>query len=161
METLKVLTKATAALHKDIGGILTTITERYNIVYKGTDKRVPLEELENLFLPRTCNVVSPNTGNRCRNKCYNGSNYCLKHYSRRFCETGDAGATTSQLQLIQNGSNNLSCSKKEKMFIGDGFYLVDCQYIYDKNTGAKVGYIDDGEFIFTDDPFILESVDTN
>lgn len=44
-----------------------------------------------------------------------------------------------------------------KKFIGDTFYLVDTNYVYDSNF-EKVGYVDDGQYVLTDDPFVLDNI---
>lgn len=163
METLKVLSRATTALTKDIQSVIEVITQQYDIVYKGTEKKVSMEELERLLLPKTCCVVSPNTGSRCKGKCYNGSMYCSKHYNKHIQQQLTNKHASSQmdecdLHLVKGESGKIG-GNAEEVFIEDAFYLVDSSFIYDKSTREKVGYIDNGEFVLTDDPFILNIID--
>lgn len=151
METLNILSKASAAVNKDMLTLLGSIMERYDIVYKGTEKRVSMQELQ-MLLPRNCVAVS-NTGNKCKAKCFNGSEYCMKHYKKGFL---------SKIHVVQEeikSQHDIKPSQLTEVFLDDTFYLVDAQFIYDRSTLGKVGYVDDGQYILTDDPFILNLSD--
>ena len=46
-------------------------------------------------------------------------------------------------------------SNYKKQLIDNSFYYIDDSFIYNTSTLEKVGYIENNEFILTDDPFIL------
>jgi hypothetical protein len=50
----------------------------------------------------------------------------------------------------------------QSVFIEDSFYLTDNDYIYDKSTYNKVGYVEkiDNKIVYqlSDDPFVLNSI---
>lgn len=126
------------------------------------------------------------SGDRCSRKSHNKTNYCKMHVNNIYkynlqndkynlqndnYNLNKNNITKHTIFLYENNEsddNNDKCknidkTKMIKKFINDEFYYIDDKYIYDNNTFLKCGYIDKKhnkeEFVFTDDPFILEDFD--
>jgi hypothetical protein len=63
-----------------------------------------------------------------------------------------------KLTVVPGMQSEIDKCNLETKLIDDTFYYMDKNYIYDRDTLEKVGYISDNEFILTDDPFILNAI---
>jgi len=113
------------------------------------------------------------TGTKCCKRAADDTKYCKTHMSRAFFDQLQQSQSQLQLQnpLQQSHSDQLPLPLQPEhtpehyrlQLIDDTFYYVDDHFIYDKHTLEKVGYIErnrteEGEFILTDDPFILDRI---
>jgi hypothetical protein len=93
-----------------------------------------------------------------------GPEQCLKNAkeSLNYCKTHlyKYGFPKDKTIVIENKVNEKLNVDKEftKKFIHDSHYIIDDEFIYDLETLEKVGYINKGKYIFTDDPFILSKI---
>lgn len=79
------------------------------------------------------------------------------------------GSTTTNTNMLRINSGNhcirdyenLDAKNFKQQLIQDTFYYVDSEYIYDKQTMQRVGYVDtelsdqQPNYVLTDDPFVL------
>lgn len=153
----------------DISIIIDQLLEEYDIFYKDTETSVPRNILISRFKLQLlnkdetnfCNGFSKN-GNKCTNKTFEDSKYCKRHHYLTFKEQFESNLKTDIVILDNNKNENKSCldsSALQSKMIDDTFYYIDDQFIYEKDTLQKVGYIeiDNGNknYILTSDPFIL------
>lgn len=158
----------------DISNIIDKILEEYDIFYKDTDEKVKRGIILNKFkldlLDKQeetifCAGFSKN-GNKCINKTFEDSKYCKRHHYLTFRDQYNEMAVKQDILILNNDNENKSESRvniddlKTKM-IDDTFYYVDENFIYEKETLKKVGYIETDQgtknYILTDDPFILSA----
>jgi hypothetical protein len=109
-------------------------------------------------------IISNNFPSQCtKNALFNG--YCkqhLKKYETKKYEIENQHIIDYEMENdnfidyeIEDKKN--SYKNKIKKFINDSFYYVDNNFIYSlENMNTKVGYIKNGEYIISDDPFILK-----
>ena len=168
--------------NNDLEKILEMMCLEFDIYYRGTDNRIDKHSLFEKFCFK--HVDDPNiyanfcsaikaSGTPCTNKKYQNSKYCKKHmskewmekYSTRFSnETEKSPRIFFEEQNIiyetadQINATKIDISKLSKKFIEDSFYYIDSKFIYDANDYRKVGYVDNNEYILTDDPFILSNL---
>jgi len=164
-------TQLRESILKDISKISESLTTKYNITYKdGAGTAAPHEisifisQLFESYHAQNCCAITK-SGTRCSNKSNPQSKYCRKHiqqamYSIIKNPKSNKNLFEQQEILLVNEStyneeSNHQISKFDKKFIDDTLYLVDSKFIYDSQTKNKVGYIDNGQFILTDDPFEL------
>jgi hypothetical protein len=159
----------------DISSIIDKILEEYDIFYKDTDEKVKRGILLNKFkldlLDKTeetifCSGFSKN-GNKCINKTFEDSKYCKKHHYLTFRD--QFNDTTIKQDIFVLGSNeennidtnNIDTNNLKTKMIDDTFYYTDDQFIYERDTLKKVGYIENEfgtkNYVLTDDPFILSA----
>lgn len=123
-------------------------------------------------------TINNNIPTQCsRNSLIDG--YCKKHYKKYQAKKNkdniDSKNITYEIERhdsrdshnsheIEVNKLSIKCvdGKKTKKFINDSFYYVDDKFIYslDLKSGSiytKVGYIKNGEYILSDDPFILNT----
>jgi hypothetical protein len=66
---------------------------------------------------------------------------------------------TNDLYTIEINNNTIDKSQLKNVLIEDSFYLVDNEWIYDKQSYEKVGYLEKNNntinYILSSDPFIL------
>lgn len=155
------------ALKKDIITIVGLLIENYDIYERDSKVRITKEELQNSLFRYLqteeilCSAIKKN-GLRCLNKGHGGTRYCKIHYNKHMFDelqnrmNTQIDVDTEPILLFEDVSVAEEPKKTRMKLIDDTFYLVDDQFIYDKNSYEKVGYISkDGEYILTDDPFIL------
>lgn len=160
--------KIEKAYINDIIKITNIIFDEYDITYKNTNIPVEKDIFVNKFkIFQTNNVlickgISKN-GNKCSRKSSENSKYCKTHSYLAFREhINDKIDITENVFVIEknnvNTDDNLNIENIQKMelkLINDSFYYIDNEYIYEKDSLNKVGYIHNKEYILTDDPFIL------
>lgn len=168
--------KIEKAYVNDIIKITNMIFDEYDITYKNTNIPVEKDIFVNKFkIFQTNNVlickgISKN-GNKCSRKASDNSKYCKTHNYLAFREhINDKIDITENVFVIEKNNentlsnnfgygidtdDNLNIQKMELKLINDSFYYIDDEYIYDKDSLNKVGYIHNKEYILTDDPFIL------
>lgn len=158
----------------DISNIIDKILEEYDIFYKDTDERVKRGILLNKFkldlLDKQdetifCAGFSKN-GNKCINKTFEDSKYCKRHHYLTFRDQYNETVIKQDIVVLNNNNESETKHKiniedlKTKM-IDDTFYYIDENFIYEKDTLKKVGYIENEcntkNYILTDDPFILSA----
>ena len=105
-----------------------------------------------------CKGISKN-GNKCTRKASDNSKYCKTHNYLSYREqlNNKSDDITENVFVIEknNSYDNLDIENMDLKLINDSFYYTDNNYIYDKDSLTKVGYIYNNEYILTDDPFIL------
>lgn len=178
-KSLKFTKELEDAFEKDIVLLIDYITNNFEIYDKSNKKLKKddvLENINNNFYKKnsiTCYAITK-SGVRCTRKCYpsmDGKNYCKTHINNAY-KYNNSNKTNNTNNLYNNCENDTVYvleNKHEmlhknfiKKFINDEFYYIDDKFIYD-NSYNKCGYIHndtdnklDVEYIFTDDPFILE-----
>lgn len=177
MELKKILTKINTlsntiqkAYKNDMELLIEWIMEDFDVYERGNNTRIKKEQLlqyinKKLNLEKkTCNALTKN-GMLCTRGCYLDSDYCKIHINKMFFDNikqTDENGESYELLIIESNKcdelDNKSDKQLSKKFIDDTFYYVDNQYIYDTETYERVGYIQNNEYILTDDPFILEQL---
>lgn len=158
---------------KDIVSMINVIYEECDVLERGTKKFISKEELiARCGLGMRDNICKAlcQSGSKCIRRCVDGGEYCKMHiglsikekmsnmlimdmYEKEGVELGEVkGMGMSEVKR-----NDMSGMKSK--FIEDMFYYVDDMYIYDRETTEKVGYISDGKYILTDDPFVLGEIE--
>ena len=159
--------KIEKAYINDIINITNLIFEEYDITYKNTkiavEKEIVLNKFKSVFKNDhilICKGISKN-GNKCSRKVNENSNYCKTHnylsYREIINDKCENIFVIESNKKYQDAPHNLQIDNMELKFINDSFYYTDNNYIYEKDTLDKVGYIHNNECIFTDDPFILSN----
>lgn len=161
-------TKVEKSYIKDIKTVINTMMDDFEIYYKDTDQLVSNENIINRFRAIfstqdaiiICKGVSQN-GNKCTRKTTNESDFCKTHSYLAFKQHQESKSQNLYIieeQFKQNDNQNL-LDKTNLELIDDTFYYVDSNFIYDKDSFDKVGYVEYNnsktEYILTDDPFIL------
>lgn len=157
----------------DISSIIDKILEEYDIFYKDTEQKVKREILLNKFKldlldkreeTNFCKGFSKN-GNKCINKTFEDSKYCKRHHYLTFRDQFNETPIKQDIIILNDNNETqketLDINKFTTKMIDDTFYYVDSNFIYDKETLKKVGYIENDQdtknYILTDDPFILSA----
>lgn len=158
MESIKHIDKLKDYIRKDVELLLGALIENYDIYKNGepVNKTMLYNKLTGYLSNMTrCNAVI--NGKLCKMKRVNNFEYCKKHLI-----PFNTKSNNEQFDILKpTGSIKNECLSKEcfsKRLIDDTFYYIDKnnEFIYDDNL-ERVGYIN-GDYIFTDDPFILDSV---
>lgn len=145
---------------KDMMAIIENIYNNYDIKERGTDKLVSKGELIARFKlsekneSMICLAMCQN-GNKCVRRPMEGSEYCKMHIGLSLRNKFNEVMMEVEVLDVSKGIME-DVDKKEERFIEDMFYYVDERYIYDKETLERVGIVSKGEYILTNDPFILE-----
>jgi hypothetical protein len=154
--------KIEKAYVNDIIKITNMIFEEYDITYKNTEIAVErdifLNKFKSVFKNENhliCKGISKN-GNKCSRKVNENSNYCKTHNYLSYREMiNDKCDNIFVIESHKVNQDNLKIENMELKLIQDSFYYTDNNYIYEKDTLNKAGYIYNNEYILTDDPFIL------
>lgn len=121
-----------------------------------------LKKINNPIKKRCCGV-SKSTGipKQCKSFAITNFDYCKNHMitygscvaARRL----SAELLDIDVEICKNTvGDNIDLSHLKMKFIEDSFYYVGTNFIYNK-LKQKVGYIENNEFILTDDPYILNN----
>jgi hypothetical protein len=161
------------AIKKDISDIICMLMIDYDIKERGTTNAATKEQLYQKIMAKFemgdayCCAVTKN-GSKCTRKVQVGkTRYCGTHANieilERMYEKKQNNVIRDHVTKKEKVSiSNDILSKMRKVFIEDSFFLVDEEYIYDKDTYEKVGYVEkdseDKKFVLTDDPFILNTI---
>jgi hypothetical protein len=177
-ETTQFRSKIEKALISDVSTLIDTICDKYDIYRRGHGAIVERNELrrnlleyfaQNLHVNSRCGAITK-AGTRCTNKPHGNLIYCGKHAYLQHTQNNVKKQDTAKNGTLDLGfsiqfeshiadNNPLVPNTLKKKLVNDSFYLYDSKYIYDNTTHEKVGYINsDNTFIFTDDPFELETV---
>jgi len=161
MESLKHLDNLKKYIQKDVESIIKILINNYDIYENGEiiDKNIVfnklLSELNNITI---CNAIV--NGKLCKNKCYNTSNYCKKHsislYENNEISKNNVKKDINKISIISN-SIEVDLTNYTKKVIEDSVYYIKDNFIFNSDM-VRVGYIDDNEYVLTDDPFILNCV---
>jgi hypothetical protein len=120
-----------------------------------------LEKLNNPTKKRCCGVSKTGVPKQCKSFAVTNFDYCKNHMMtygacsslRRKNEIEE----NIDVEICKNTvGDDIDLSHLKMKFIEDSFYYIDKSFIYNK-LKQKVGYIDNGEFILTDDPYILNN----
>jgi hypothetical protein len=143
---------------------------------------------ENLEIKYCC--AATKSGTKCKNKALDNMNFCGKHLyttenlrdmlHKRYNyneqqenhnkDNHDNQNNEENLYIIEHTDTNTDIDKThinnknlKNVLIENAFYYVDSNWIYDKKTMERVGYIEktginknEDKFILTSDPFILQ-----
>lgn len=155
---------------KDVISMINVIYEECDVVERGTKKFMSKEELiARCRLGIRDNICKAmcQSGSKCIRKCVDGGEYCKMHIGLSIKENMNSMNNMVYMyekQVEREDSVGVDVdvdvdvkdmSGMRTKFIEDMFYYVDEMYIYDRGTREKVGYISKGEYILTDDPFVL------
>lgn len=145
--------------------VVKDLLKKYVVLDKNMDKvneEKLIKDLLSVEEIRRCNGVVNSGGcfTQCTRNAQGEEMYCkihLKKYQNKLC-SNQAQVSQEKLYIVTTehlDENDLANCRK--VFIDDSFYFVDDHFIYDNSnkTLMKVGYIDGGEYVLTDDPFIL------
>jgi hypothetical protein len=153
------------ALSKDLENLVDALVDEFNIVSKTSGeplKRRVLVDIVNKYTKiqtehsktTHCQAICLN-GNRCVWKTIPETHYCKRHIGLSFRQNEQL----SQFYLLETNQQLPTRPGLETKLIEDTFYDIDDTFIYDKNSGERVGYISKGEYILTNDPFELGTFD--
>lgn len=167
------------AFYKEIENLVEYLTNEFDIFdkncLKNGNEKIPkdiiLENLKKHYYKLNDNICCAITksSKRCSRKIHNNTRYCKMHVNNIF-ENFSNNKIENDMQYkksipIQNEIvifENLKSKIDEDLqykFIEDEFYYVGEKYIYSKSY-QKCGYIskieNNTEYIFTDDPFVLD-----
>jgi hypothetical protein len=160
------------AIKAAVQQIAQTMLLEYDIYKRGTRDRPSIDDIINIMYDtrttqsKVCKAITQ-SGSRCLHKAQSNSEYCGLHVSKAFSSYGSSSNVHSILidtneNEFEQETNEFDHGKHnfELKFIEDTFYYVDDNYVYERETITKCGYkdVDTGEFILTDDPFILNTM---
>lgn len=155
---------------KNVEKLVHLVCEKYTVVEKANSNQVvdASHILKQLKLSvagseqRTQCVGLTKDGEQCAKYAKDDTLYCKIHQlKQRQRETEDT-EKASRLYVFKGESesdNGVTLDELETRYIENGIYKVDDQFVYDIETKEKVGFVDNGQYILTDDPFILDSLD--
>lgn len=118
-----------------------------------------LDKLNNPIKKRCCGVSKTGVPKQCKSFAVTNFDYCKSHMmTYGVCRRlGAEPQENIDVEICKNiVGEHIDLSHLKMKFIEDSFYYVDTKFIYNK-LKQKVGYIDNGEFILTDDPYILSN----
>lgn len=148
---------------KIIKDMLKTLCKQYTI-FDSHDNEVDIEMLQKQFLfpkvvKRCIGTTNTNPVSQCSKNALDNYDYCKIHLYK-MCLSKQEHHQESYMPPIEftctTNTENVEVTQLKKKFIEDSFYFVDDKFIYDSNNN-KVGYISNGEYILTSDPFILDT----
>jgi rRNA pseudouridine-1189 N-methylase Emg1 (Nep1/Mra1 family) len=142
---------------------LKDIKKKYKIIDQQGDE-VSDENLLQLNKFNRCQgVVTTSSGSfgRCSKNASENFSYCKLHLKKEIHKKMYQSKETKEQQenkivIIDapSGQNDFN-NKLEKKFIQDSFYYIDSYFIYAIDDNRRVGIVEQGEYILTDDPFVL------
>ena len=149
---------------KDMIKMIDVIYSKYDIMDRSTKRVISKYELISevgLSIKDTICIAMCQTGSKCIRKAINGGEYCRMHIGLSIKNN------INNSNIIEIKNEEINDEMEDEMgdemegnvilkLIGDVFYYVGEKYIYDRETGDKVGYVKMNEYILTDDPFILD-----
>lgn len=145
---------------KIIKETLKTICKNYTI-YDSDDNLVDFETIQKQLLvsktlKRCIGTTSTSPVNQCTRNAVENYDYCRTHLYKMCLKTDCVDDVSFEIEFNLNKVNECKNNLKKKL-IDDSFYYIDEKFIYDTHYN-KVGYIEDGKYILTSDPFILETI---
>jgi hypothetical protein len=144
---------------KKIYGKYTVYDDDENIV---NEKEIIeyLNKLNNPVKKRCCGVSKSGIPKQCKAFAITNFDYCRNHMMTYGIQSKNNEKNTERIEISltkeEKCNQKVDLSKLKKKFINDSFYYIDNLFIYD-NFNEKVGYIDNGIYVLTDDPFILNN----
>lgn len=153
-------------IQKDIERIVDTLLVDFDIYTRGTDELAKKENIKQKLLdlfqfnkrPLMCVGVTK-MGHPCTKKRTDGSDYCKAHFYKQLLDSKQSSNTPIYMiddtTKTRQTDKTFSLDSVEQKMIDDSMYYIDSQYIYDIDSFNKVGYIHDGQYVLTDDPFVL------
>lgn len=144
--------------------IVKKLYEKYSI-YDKDENKIDEKDIKDYLkksndpVKKRCCGVSKSLGvpKQCKTFAITNFDYCKNH----MIAYGNCGRTKSLeqntvVEICRNTDDEYIDLDHLKMkFIEDSFYYVDTNFIYNK-LKQKVGYVEDNDFILTDDPYILQ-----
>lgn len=116
-----------------------------------------LEKLNNPVKKRCCGVSKTGVPKQCKSFAVTNFDYCKSHMmTYGTCSSLRHKEENIDVEIVGQNPHHIDLSHLKMKFIEDSFYYVDKCFIYNK-LKQKVGYLDNGEFILTDDPYILNN----
>jgi hypothetical protein len=158
-----IIEKYQKLISRDIETIINYIFDNYTVEDKTTEKRIDRKEIISHFLSKGEDVIQRccginQNGSRCSRNTLENKMYCkihiLKFDTSLFKTCQHQHQHQHQVQE-ETKSAHPNISELDKIFIDNSFYYVDEKYMYDVSTGEKVGFQQNGEYIVSNDPFIL------
>jgi hypothetical protein len=161
---------------KDVEKLVGVICDEYSVINKGDKQKVSVSDIIKVLKWKTIKTTENTTTKRCGGVTKDGSlctrlakgdsMFCKIHQDR-INNTGNTVQGDTHLYVVNSssalGTTRSTCNKDSKklqmQLIGDMFYNVDETYIYDVETGETVGIVDNGQYILSDDPFVLACVE--
>lgn len=156
----------TKAYTKDIIKLVEESFFEYDIFYKDTNQKVDKQNFLKKFLwifeendnqSKICNGFSQN-GNKCYRRVFEDTNYCKTHQYLNFKKSETVKISNDIYFIDQsqsNFNNQLNINNLKTQEIDGSFYYIDNNFVYDKHTLERVGYVEQNKYFLTDDPFIL------
>lgn len=99
-------------------------------------------------------ITEPNVSNT-------NINEPIGHYNNDpYVNTNTYTSNDSNMCSSVNRNSDVNTNKKyipnlQETLIDDAFYYTNTEYIYDKKSMQKVGYVEGDRYVLTDDPFVL------
>lgn len=154
------------ALLTDLDKIAQHLLLEFDVYERGSTKMLDttkmFQTLQKLFdlepkvdIVKFCCAITKN-GSQCTRKQQPSSFYCKIHSFKDYIDKQEQNRTTDKITILSNDQQEqVVYGDLTEQFIDGTLYCMDNQYIYDKTTKHKVGYIDGAELVLTDDPFVL------
>lgn len=161
VRTRKLSVAVEQAVKNDIEQVVTMLLENYDVYERGTKCFASKEAIYKKVVAKfeLCDVYCKaltNNNTKCSAKAYNSSKYCKRHANKIYLEKKQVN--TQPILFVSASEQKPDTNSMQSKFIDDSLYWIDSLFIYDKDTLEKVGYIENEEYIITDDPFILSAL---
>lgn len=133
----KIITKFLDFIYKD-----------YFIINKKTNKAIDIHDMQKLISEseyKKCNAIIK--GKKCKKTVESDTLYCEKHYHLTFKE--------SRVETMSTGASKPNKLDVDEITVNNNIYYKDKCFIYDKCLN-KIGLYNNGDILFTNDPFELE-----
>lgn len=159
------------AIKKDLETIVNGLKIQFDIYERGTTEFVTTDKLTKEILSmfqfaqemKICSGITK-AGTRCTKRSVTGSDYCKAHIYKSYLSqqtTINKTKDTTLLYMMTDETTKTDIHKNqidgvEKVLIEGTFYYTDSSYVYDTETFDKVGYVENGRTVLTDDPFELQ-----
>ena len=161
MEVSRLAEHLPDALNKDIEKLLNFILAHYDVYNRGSNCLVNQDEIQQAVMSHlnilggcVCLALTK-AGTQCSRKVTGGNKYCKMHMQKGLSMSHNLSLKSVEFfEIIQPPITPQDDDLKQK-FIDDSLYWVDDQFIYDFQSKIKVGYINQNEYIISDDPFLL------
>jgi hypothetical protein len=147
---------------KIIKDVLKTLCKQY-FIYDANDNEIDMDTLQKQFLfpkvvKRCIGTTNTHPVSQCSKNAIDNYDYCKIHlYKMCLNKYDDKQEIYTPPIEFTCTTTDVEITKLRKKFIEDSFYFIDEKFIYDASNN-KVGYISNGEYILTSDPFILETL---
>lgn len=157
------------AIKKDLETIVNGLKIQFDIYERGTTEFVTTDKLTKEILSmfqfaqemKICSGITK-AGTRCTKRSVTGCDYCKAHIYKSYSQQTTINNPKDTTLFYMMTDDNIKDDTKnkidglEKILIEGSLYYTDSSYVYDTETFDKVGYVENGRTVLTDDPFELQ-----